>query len=192
MEAADAAVRSAVVFFPLSLCLEHHRRAGLRDPHQAPEPGTPQDRRMEFKSLVEAAKKWCSGNPFDLIFAEEEDERRLDFYADPGVSFYVLCPGGTDNFVREPPQGLQAQCVCMCVRVGVSRLARRWGCPGCSPFFSSPPPPHLPHPRGWEGKIRWDDVISHRAHTHIRPIRLSMVFFFFFFFCTPPSLSNAI
>lgn len=58
---------------------------------------------MEFKHLVEAAEKWCSGNPFDLIFAEEEDERRLDFYAEPGISFYVLCPdnltGGTDNFV---------------------------------------------------------------------------------------------
>ncbi|KAG7245162.1 hypothetical protein INR49_023728 [Caranx melampygus] len=43
---------------------------------------------MEFKHLVEAAEKWCSGNPFDLIFAEEDDERRLDFYAEPGVSFY--------------------------------------------------------------------------------------------------------
>ncbi|CAB1442969.1 unnamed protein product [Pleuronectes platessa] len=53
---------------------------------------------MEFKHLVEAAEKWCSGNPFDLIFAEEDDERRLDFYAEPGVSFYVLCPGGTDSF----------------------------------------------------------------------------------------------
>ncbi|KAJ3609789.1 hypothetical protein NHX12_024299 [Muraenolepis orangiensis] len=57
---------------------------------------------MEFKQLVEAAEKWCSGNPFDLIFAEEDDERRLDFYAEPGISFYVLCPdhmtGGTDNF----------------------------------------------------------------------------------------------
>ncbi|TWW65382.1 Maturin Maturin neural progenitor differentiation regulator protein -like protein [Takifugu flavidus] len=53
---------------------------------------------MEFKNLVEAAEEWCSGNPFDLIFAEEDDERRMDFYAEPGVSFYVLCPGGTDNF----------------------------------------------------------------------------------------------
>lgn len=59
---------------------------------------------MEFKHLVEAAEKWCSGNPFDLIFAEEDDERRLDFYAEPGVSFYVLCPGGTDTFVSEPVQ----------------------------------------------------------------------------------------
>ncbi|XP_061109568.1 maturin isoform X2 [Conger conger] len=57
---------------------------------------------MEFKQLVDTAEKWCSGNPFDLIFAEEIDERRLDFYAEPGISFYVLCPdnmnGGTDNF----------------------------------------------------------------------------------------------
>lgn len=60
-------------------------------------------RRMEFKELVDTAEKWCSGNPFDLIFAEDVDERRLDFYAEPGISFYVLCPdnltGGTDNFV---------------------------------------------------------------------------------------------
>ncbi|KAF0047669.1 hypothetical protein F2P81_001302 [Scophthalmus maximus] len=56
---------------------------------------------MEFKHLVEAAEKWCSGNPFDLIFAEEDDERRLDFYAEPGVSFYVLCPSGTDSFGLE-------------------------------------------------------------------------------------------
>lgn len=59
--------------------------------------------RMEFKELVDTAEKWCSGNPFDLIFAEDVDERRLDFYAEPGISFYVLCPdnltGGTDNFV---------------------------------------------------------------------------------------------
>ncbi|XP_070778454.1 maturin [Enoplosus armatus] len=53
---------------------------------------------MEFKHLVEVAEKWCSDNPFDLIFADEGDERRLDFYAEPGVSFYVLCPSGTDNF----------------------------------------------------------------------------------------------
>lgn len=59
--------------------------------------------RMEFKQLVDAAEKWCSGNPFELIFAEEVDERRMDFYAEPGISFYVLCPdnmtGGTDTFV---------------------------------------------------------------------------------------------
>lgn len=72
---------------------------------------------MEFKHLVEAAEKWCSGNPFDLIFAEEDDERRLDFYAEPGVSFYVLCPGGTDSFVsaRSPARpricALSPRCV---------------------------------------------------------------------------------
>lgn len=58
---------------------------------------------MEFKQLVEVAEKWCSSVPFDLIFAEEDDERRLDFYAEPAISFYVLCPdnmtGGTENFV---------------------------------------------------------------------------------------------
>ncbi|KAI1885629.1 hypothetical protein AGOR_G00205800 [Albula goreensis] len=57
---------------------------------------------MEFKHLADIAEKWCSGNPFDLIAAEEADERRLDFYAEPGLSFYVLCPdmndGGADNF----------------------------------------------------------------------------------------------
>ncbi|XP_016114467.1 maturin-like isoform X2 [Sinocyclocheilus grahami] len=60
---------------------------------------------MEFKELVDTAEKWCSGNPFDLIFAEDVDERRLDFYAEPGISFYVLCPdnltGGTDNFLAQ-------------------------------------------------------------------------------------------
>ena len=78
---------------------------------------------MEFKHLVEAAEKWCSGNPFDLIFAEESDERRLDFYAEPGVSFYVLCPGGTDSFVSGPrARRARARvrasirvCVCVCV-----------------------------------------------------------------------------
>lgn len=66
---------------------------------------------MEFKHLVEAAEKWCSGNPFDLIFAEETDERRLDFYAEPGVSFYVLCPGETDSFVSAASAGLALVCV---------------------------------------------------------------------------------
>ncbi|KAG9345105.1 hypothetical protein JZ751_009646 [Albula glossodonta] len=31
---------------------------------------------MEFKHLADIAEKWCSGNPFDLIAAEEADERR--------------------------------------------------------------------------------------------------------------------
>ncbi|KAJ8366515.1 hypothetical protein AAFF_G00353170 [Aldrovandia affinis] len=56
---------------------------------------------MEFKHLVDVAEKWCNANPFDLIAIEEADERRLDFYAEPGLSFYVLCPdlnGGADNF----------------------------------------------------------------------------------------------
>lgn len=74
---------------------------------------------MEFKHLVEAAEKWCTGNPFDLIFAEESDERRLDFYADPGVSFYVLCPGETDSFVSVgPTHGVRVYaraCCCRCV-----------------------------------------------------------------------------
>lgn len=70
---------------------------------------------MEFKHLVEAAEKWCSGNPFDLIFAEEDDERRLDFYAEPGVSFYVLCPSGTDTFVSRASAGPSAPSLCACV-----------------------------------------------------------------------------
>ncbi|KAM9737307.1 maturin [Menidia menidia] len=52
---------------------------------------------MEFPGLVQAAEDWCSGNPFQMILAEE-NERRLDFYAEPGVSFYVLCPGGPDSY----------------------------------------------------------------------------------------------
>lgn len=55
---------------------------------------------MEFQQLADVADKWCSNTPFELI-ATEETERRMDFYADPGVSFYVLCPdnGCGDNFV---------------------------------------------------------------------------------------------
>lgn len=55
---------------------------------------------MDFQQLADVADKWCSNTPFDLI-ATEETERRMDFYADPGVSFYVLCPdnGCGDNFV---------------------------------------------------------------------------------------------
>lgn len=85
---------------------------------------------MEFKNLVEAAEKWCSGNPFDLIFAEEDDERRMDFYAEPGVSFYVLCPGGTDNFVSQPSAGpvcvLVYVCVCVGGCSGSPGWTRRW------------------------------------------------------------------
>ncbi|XP_006903462.1 PREDICTED: UPF0452 protein C7orf41 homolog [Elephantulus edwardii] len=54
---------------------------------------------MDFQQLADVADKWCSNTPFELI-ATEETERRMDFYADPGVSFYVLCPdsGCGDNF----------------------------------------------------------------------------------------------
>ncbi|CAI5788355.1 maturin [Lacerta agilis] len=55
---------------------------------------------MAFQQLADAADKWCSRTPFELI-ATEETERRMDFYADPGVSFYVLCPDngcGGDSF----------------------------------------------------------------------------------------------
>nr|XP_051708832.1 maturin isoform X2 [Oryctolagus cuniculus] len=54
---------------------------------------------MDFQQLADAAEKWCSHTPFELI-ATEDTERRMDFYADPGVSFYVLCPdnGCGDNF----------------------------------------------------------------------------------------------
>lgn len=55
---------------------------------------------MDFQKLADVAEKWCSCTPFELI-AAEETERRMDFYADPGVSFYVLCPdnGCGDSFV---------------------------------------------------------------------------------------------
>ncbi|XP_066484770.1 maturin [Tiliqua scincoides] len=54
---------------------------------------------MAFQQLADAADKWCANTPFELI-ATEETERRMDFYADPGVSFYVLCPdsGCGDHF----------------------------------------------------------------------------------------------
>ncbi|XP_072572384.1 maturin-like isoform X2 [Paramormyrops kingsleyae] len=56
---------------------------------------------MEFEQLIDTAEEWCSGNPFELIAAECSDERRLDFYAEPRFSFYVLCPDAncdTDSF----------------------------------------------------------------------------------------------
>ncbi|XP_064022960.1 maturin isoform X2 [Pogoniulus pusillus] len=54
---------------------------------------------MAFEALAEAAERWCARTPFQLI-AAEETERRMDFYAEPGVSFYVLCPEPAcgDNF----------------------------------------------------------------------------------------------
>lgn len=61
---------------------------------------------MDFQQLADVAEKWCSHTPFELI-ATEETERRMDFYADPGVSFYVLCPdnGCGDNFVSAWGEG---------------------------------------------------------------------------------------
>lgn len=58
---------------------------------------------MAFEALAEAAERWCARTPFQLI-AAEETERRMDFYAEPGVSFYVLCPEAAcgDNFVSAP------------------------------------------------------------------------------------------
>uniref|UniRef100_A0A669PT57 Maturin n=1 Tax=Phasianus colchicus TaxID=9054 RepID=A0A669PT57_PHACC len=57
---------------------------------------------MAFEALAEAAERWCARTPFQLI-AAEETERRMDFYAEPGVSFYVLCPEAAcgDNFVSD-------------------------------------------------------------------------------------------
>ncbi|XP_076769432.1 maturin isoform X2 [Arvicanthis niloticus] len=54
---------------------------------------------MDFQQLADVAEKWCASTPFELI-AAEETECRMDFYADPGVSFYVLCPdnGCGDSF----------------------------------------------------------------------------------------------
>uniref|UniRef100_A0A671G7I1 Maturin n=1 Tax=Rhinolophus ferrumequinum TaxID=59479 RepID=A0A671G7I1_RHIFE len=59
---------------------------------------------MDFQQLADVAEKWCSNTPFELI-ATEETERRMDFYADPGVSFYVLCPDNDcgDNFLLGLP-----------------------------------------------------------------------------------------
>lgn len=80
---------------------------------------------MEFKQLVEVAEKWCSSVPFDLIFAEEDDERRLDFYAETGISFYVLCPdnmtGGVEHFVS------------VCSRAHACVVSVFWGLPLGSP-----------------------------------------------------------
>ncbi|RMC05264.1 hypothetical protein DUI87_18449 [Hirundo rustica rustica] len=61
---------------------------------------------MAFEALAEAAERWCARTPFQLI-AAEETERRMDFYAEPGVSFYVLCPEAAcgDNFAEIPFTG---------------------------------------------------------------------------------------
>ena len=66
---------------------------------------------MAFEALAEAAERWCARTPFQLI-AAEETERRMDFYAEPGVSFYVLCPEAAcgDNFVSDRGRGVSEPC----------------------------------------------------------------------------------
>lgn len=66
---------------------------------------------MAFEALAEAAERWCARTPFQLI-AAEETERRMDFYAEPGVSFYVLCPEAAcgDNFVSDRGRGALEPC----------------------------------------------------------------------------------
>lgn len=66
---------------------------------------------MAFEALAEAAERWCARTPFQLI-AAEETERRMDFYAEPGVSFYVLCPEAAcgDNFVSDRGRGVLEPC----------------------------------------------------------------------------------
>lgn len=56
---------------------------------------------MDFQQLADVAEKWCSNTRPSSSSPPRETERRMDFYADPGVSFYVLCPdnGCGDNFV---------------------------------------------------------------------------------------------
>lgn len=94
-------------------------------------------RRMEFEQLIDTAEEWCSGNPFELIAAECSDERRLDFYAEPRFSFYVLCPDAncdSDSFVsiKKPsvcmrPESVKvlrllfSQCACVEARVGYEK-----------------------------------------------------------------------
>lgn len=65
---------------------------------------------MAFEALAEAAERWCARTPFQLI-AAEETERRMDFYAEPGVSFYVLCPEAAcgDNFVSDRGGGRRGE-----------------------------------------------------------------------------------
>ena len=87
--------------------------------------------RMDFQQLADVAEKWCSNTPFELI-ATEETERRMDFYADPGVSFYVLCPdnGCGDNFVSAWGRDRRSarECGLAADSLRPSSLAeRRWG-----------------------------------------------------------------
>ena len=86
---------------------------------------------MDFQQLADVAEKWCSNTPFELI-ATEETERRMDFYADPGVSFYVLCPdnGCGDNFVSARGRDRRSAGVWTRGRCPAPRLTlpgRRWG-----------------------------------------------------------------
>lgn len=83
---------------------------------------------MAFEALAEAAERWCARTPFQLI-AAEETERRMDFYAEPGVSFYVLCPEAAcgDSFVSAREQG-----------VGDTRACARTGGQPCTAASRSP------------------------------------------------------
>lgn len=87
---------------------------------------------MDFQQLADVAEKWCSNTPFELI-ATEETERRMDFYADPGVSFYVLCPdnGCGDNFVsargRDRRSARECGRAATTLRPSSRSPGRRWG-----------------------------------------------------------------
>jgi hypothetical protein len=86
---------------------------------------------MDFQQLADVAEKWCSNTPFELI-ATEETERRMDFYADPGVSFYVLCPdnGCGDNFVsasgKDCRSGRECGTAAAIQRPSSRAVGRRW------------------------------------------------------------------
>ncbi|CAJ0948499.1 unnamed protein product [Ranitomeya imitator] len=85
---------------------------------------------MDFQQLADVADKWCANTPFDLI-ATEESERRMDFYADPGVSFYVLCPdnGCGDNFLSTYGQALLTCLICRVTISPVTDCSCRWFSP---------------------------------------------------------------
>ena len=110
---------------------------------------------MDFQQLADVAEKWCSNTPFELI-ATEETERRMDFYADPGVSFYVLCPdnGCGDNFVSA--WGRDRRSARECGRAAASLhpssgwRGRWWGARGGGGGVTSWPPltPQLRAPPG--------------------------------------------
>lgn len=108
---------------------------------------------MDFQQLADVAEKWCSHTPFELI-ATEETERRMDFYADPGVSFYVLCPdnGCGDNFVSAWGRdrcsagecGLAAACLRPSSRTLGRRRGWRWGWEGRNRFAAAHPAARAP------------------------------------------------